>query len=136
MTLSERLIKVTEEKTKLEYENQRLRENCAEWQKACKLRDKCINDILEDKKEVSAERHQLAMENIELETYVRAAKRVFEQCGEYIYLHQNEFAIFKFDIEKLELHCSDAKERKEQPIRSASNGDDILNLFKQSSKGI
>lgn len=136
MTLSERLIKVTEEKAKLEYENQRLRENCAEWQKACKLRDKCINDVLEDKKEISAERHQLAMENIELEAYVRAAKRVFEQCGEYIYLHQNEFAIFKFDIEKLGLLCSGVKERKKQPIRNASNGDDILNLFKQSSKGI
>ena len=49
------------------------------------------------------------MENIELEAYVRAAKRVFEQCGEYIYLHQNEFAIFKFDIDKLGLHCSGAK---------------------------
>lgn len=136
MTLSERLMKITEEKVKLECENQQLRENCIRWQKACNLRDKCINDILEDKKEISAERHQLAMENIELETYVRAAKRVFEQCGEYIYIHQDEFAIFKFDIEKLGLYCFGVKERKDQPIRNLSNGDDILNLFKQSSKGI
>lgn len=135
MTLSERLMKITEEKTRLECENQKLRENISELQKACKLRDKCINDVLEDKKEILAERHSLAMENIELESYVRAAKRVFGGCGEYIYTHRNNFAVFNFDLEKLGLHCSDRSKCQEQ-VTDNTNNDEILNLFKQSSKGI
>lgn len=108
MTLSERLMKLTEEKTRLECENQRLRA-------ACRLRDKCIDDLLKENKEV------------------RAAKRVFEGCGEYIYLHQNEFAIFKFDIEKLGLHCYCKRDCKQQTPNNTTVNDDILDLFKQFS---
>lgn len=135
-SLSERLIRVCEEKTKLECENQRLKNICVEWQKACELRDKCINDILEDKRAISDERHQTVMENIELEEYVRAAKSVFKQCEKYIYTHRNEFAISNYDIEKLGLHGLGMEECKEQPTGNISNGDDILELFKQSSQGI
>lgn len=133
MTLSERLMKITEEKTKLECENQKLRENCIAWRDACKLRDKCIEDVLKENEETRAERHQLAMDNIELETYNRAARNVFKQCGEYIYLHRNEFAIFNYDIEKLGLHCLGTNGGEKQPTSNTPN-DDILDLFKRSSK--
>lgn len=137
MKLSERLIIISEEKVKLEYENKSLREQNIAWEQACKLREKLINDVLEDKKEIFAERHKLAMENIELEAYVHAAKRIFKGCGEYIYTYKDHFAIFNFDIEKVGLHRPVAKDGKVQVMSNKVNEDnDILDLFKQSSKDI
>lgn len=134
MKLSEQLMKICEEKAKIECENQKLIENCVEWQKACELRNKCINDLLEDKKKIAAERQQDMMENIELRAYVNAAKRIFDKCGKYIYTYRNEFSISNYDLESLELHCFGVKECEEQPAKEISYDDDILDLFKQSLK--
>ncbi|MCS2335390.1 hypothetical protein [Bacteroides sp. BFG-606] len=135
MTLPERLMKLTEEKTKLECENQKLRDNCIAWQSACKLRDKCINDLLESKEKYFNEKHQYFMENIELKAYNQSAKIVLKRCGSFLSKHRKAFGIADFFIKDLGLDLIvEEREERLQQVKKEPEKDDIIDLFKQSSK--
>lgn len=137
MTLSERLMKITEEKTKLECENQRLRENCIAWQEACKLREKCINDVFESKEKYFNERNQYFIENIELKAYNQSAKIVLKRCGTFLSKHRKAFGIADFFIKDLGLDLIvEEQEERQHQVKEEPEKDDIIDLFKQSSNEI
>lgn len=126
MTLSERLIKLTEEKTKLECENQTLRENCIAWQNACQLRDKCLDDYIKRSRECSAERHKYFMENIDLKGYNESAKIVLERCGAFLSRHRKSFGISDYFIKNLGLDLT--AERHEERLQPAKEAPDLKRL--------
>lgn len=137
MTLSERLMKVTEEKVKLECENQKLRENCIAWQQSQNRLTKCIDEVLEDKSRISKERHKYFMENLELSSYKHSADVLFIRCASFIVQNKEILGIKDYLIEELGLNNIGKKAEMsltEKPMNTEKpKNDDILDLFKQSS---
>lgn len=132
-SLADRLIRVCEEKTKLEFENQRLIENCVAWKQSNDRLLKTLNELVDDKCRVSKERHDLFMENIDLRGYNCSAKICFEHCGAYIVSNSRGLGISDFIIRDLGLISIATGDMS---LKESPNNDDILSLFKQSSNQI
>lgn len=122
MKLSERLMKLAEEKARLECENMRLREDCLKWEAAY---ENCHKR--EEENRIRAT--DLYLENMDLRDYNRMAKHVFKKCGIYIVDNNDFFAIPDTFIKELNLECCNT-------IHKEVESNNILDLFKQSSKGI
>lgn len=135
-SLADRLIRVCEEKTKLEFENQKLRENCIVWQKAYQGKADFLIRILGDFEKIDNERSKIRDENSELKSYNHLAKLCFERCGMFIVENCTELGINDYLINELGLNnIANVTEENMNP-KVSSNNDDILSLFKQSSNHI
>lgn len=131
MTLSERLMKITEEKTRLECDNQKLRENCIAWQKAYNDKDASFKLMFEAWEKADTEKTRLREENSELTAWKSLTDILFKRCGTFIYnnrksLGVNDYLINELGLNNIVIECQQPKNETKQ--------DDILDLFKQSSK--
>lgn len=131
MTLSERLMKITEEKAKLECENQKLRENCIAWQKAYNDKDASFKRIYEEWNKADTKNTELWRKNLELRGWQHLTELLFERCGAFIANNRESLGVNDYLIDKLRL-ASTAIE-SQQP-KAEIKDDDILDLFKRSSK--
>lgn len=136
-SLAERLIRVCEEKVKLECDNQKLRENCIAWQNAYQGKANFLMKVLRDLEKSDKEKSEIRDENFDLKKYNHLAKLCFERCGAFIVQNSRALEINDYLIKELglDIYITDAQEecvdRNESP-----DSDDILSLFKQSSNQI
>lgn len=132
-SLADRLIRVCEEKAKLECENQKLMNSGIALKQSNERLLKILNELIDDKSRIFNERHDLFMENLDLRSYNSSAKLCFEHCGAYIVNNSRELGISDFIIKDLGL--INVITGNVHP-KESSNNDDILSLFKQSSNHI
>lgn len=133
-SLSERLMKVYEEKSKVDFENQRLKEECTALKQSNARLLAVLNEVVDEKSRIYHEKHKLFMENMDLISYNHLAKLCLERCGEFIVRHKQELGIHDYLIKHLGLDEVIAKEYTDGD--EGSDKDDILSLFKQSSNPI
>lgn len=136
-SLSERLIIVYEEKTKLECENQVLRKECIAYQKAIEQKKYEFTKLFELWDKTDATRNELRDKYSELTAYCHLAKLLFERCGAFIVKNKEMLSVSDYLIEELGLNnlvVDDVKdEPSEVPKKSDIPDDDIVDMFKQST---
>lgn len=136
-SLAERLIRVSEEKVKIECENQTLRDNCVAWQKAYEGKANFLLRVLDDMSKCDKEKSKIRDENYQLIAYKHLVKLCFERCGSFIVKYSQELGVNDYLIKELGLDIYIA-DKPEEVINQEEtpDSDDILSLFKQSSNSI